>query len=105
MCGNDADLSARLQKVNELSLRLAEDGATAEVPEVFYANYFVKVEEAIDKLAGCHSTFHLRIQLYLASLANQHQMSKMQVMHKRSSSIIISLEIDTYNVLHHGCNP
>jgi len=77
-CGNDADLSARLQKVNELSLRLAEDGATAEV------------EEAIDKLAGCHSTFHLRIQLYLASLANQHQMSKMQMV-DRAGVVVSSL--------------
>ena len=31
LCGNNADLSERLRKVTELSLRLAEDGATPEV--------------------------------------------------------------------------
>ena len=39
-----------------------------------------QVEEAIDKLAGCHSTFHLRIQLHLANLANHQLMSSRQVM-------------------------
>ena len=47
----------------------------------------IEVEEAIDKLAGCHSTFHLRIQLYLASLANHHLMSDRQVMSPPSVQI------------------
>ena len=33
LCGSNTDLSDRLQKVNELSLRLAEDGATEKVSQ------------------------------------------------------------------------
>ena len=50
-----------------------------KLSKLFKLNKLSKVEEAVDRLAGCHSNFHLRLQLYLASLADNQLTSGIQV--------------------------
>ena len=51
----------------------------SKLSKLFKLNKLSKVEEAVDRLAGCHSNFHLRLQLYLASLADNQLTSNIKV--------------------------
>ena len=80
----------KLSKLSKLS-KMSKLSKLSDLSKLF------KVEEAIDKLTGCHPNFHLRLQLYLASLADNQLTSGIQVfvfLCKSQTLVLNALTID-----------